>query len=161
MVPVWETDQNYLETSTGVFFPLHPAVTYAAAEHQGFLFWITCKWLKLLRKAGRFQLIQNSAPSVAGRRQCCMISLWKVEWISHKICVMKNQQIWILPGLFHSFRRVKTRKIMNFLKLWKSQTENLKIWEVKLLPCLKLVQLIIFRQSLLFTFFIQKFDRFF
>ena len=25
---------------------------------------------KLLRKASRFQVIQNSAPSVAGRRQC-------------------------------------------------------------------------------------------
>ena len=26
----------------------------------------------LMRKAGRLQLIQNSAPSVAGRRQCCI-----------------------------------------------------------------------------------------
>ena len=47
---------------------LNPAVTYAAAEHQGPLFWISCKRLKLLRKAGSLQLIQNSAPSVAGWR---------------------------------------------------------------------------------------------
>ena len=26
----------------------YPAVTYAAAEHQGRLFWITCKWLKAI-----------------------------------------------------------------------------------------------------------------
>ena len=42
----------------------HPAVTYAAAKHQGLLFW-TCKRLKLQRKTGHLQLIQNSAPSVA------------------------------------------------------------------------------------------------
>ena len=30
----------------------YPAVTYAASQHQGRLFWITCKRLKLLRKAG-------------------------------------------------------------------------------------------------------------
>ena len=28
---------------------------------------------KLLRKAGRLQLIQNSPPSVAGMRQCCIL----------------------------------------------------------------------------------------
>ena len=53
-------------------FQGNPAVTYAAAQHQGRLFWITCKRLKVLRKTGRLQLIQNSAPSVAGRRQCCI-----------------------------------------------------------------------------------------
>ena len=55
----------------------HPAITYATAEHQGRLFWITCKGLKLLRKAGCLELIQNLAPSVAGRRQCCI-------WIERK-----------------------------------------------------------------------------
>ena len=35
----------------------HPAVTYVAVEHQGHLFWITCKWLKLLRKSSRLQVI--------------------------------------------------------------------------------------------------------
>ena len=49
---------------------LHPTVTYAAAEHQGRLFWITCKQLKLLRKASRLQVIQNSVPSVVWRCQC-------------------------------------------------------------------------------------------
>ena len=48
----------------------NPALTYAAAEHQVRLFWITCKQLKLLRKASRSQVIQNSAPSVVLRRQC-------------------------------------------------------------------------------------------
>ena len=51
------------------------AVTYAAAEHQGRLFWITCKPLKLLRKASCLQVIQNSAPSVVQRRQCDIYKL--------------------------------------------------------------------------------------
>ena len=50
----------------------NPVVTYATAKHQGLLFWITCKRLKLLRKAGCLQLIQNLAPSVGGRHQCCI-----------------------------------------------------------------------------------------
>ena len=37
---------------------------------RGRLFGITCKRLKLLRKASRLQVIQNSTPSVAGWRQC-------------------------------------------------------------------------------------------
>ena len=37
---------------------------------DGAKFWITCKRLKLLRKAGRLQLIQNSAPSTIVWRQC-------------------------------------------------------------------------------------------
>ena len=49
---------------------INPAVTYAAAEHQGRLFWITCKRLKLLRKTSHLQVIQNSPPSVVRRRQC-------------------------------------------------------------------------------------------
>ena len=48
----------------------NPAVTHAAIEHQGHLFWITCKPLKLLRKASHLQVIQNSAPSVVRRCQC-------------------------------------------------------------------------------------------
>ena len=42
----------------------YPAVTYAAFQHQGRLFWITCNRPKLLRKAGCLQLIQNSALSM-------------------------------------------------------------------------------------------------
>ena len=37
---------------------------------EGVEFWISCKWLKLQRKAGRLQLIQNLAPSAARWRQC-------------------------------------------------------------------------------------------
>ena len=56
---------------TDMYVTYNPAVTYdAAAQHQGRLFWIICNWLKLLKKAGRLQLIQNSAPSVALGRQC-------------------------------------------------------------------------------------------
>ena len=33
-------------------------------------FWVSLKWLKLLRKAGHLQLIQNSAPSNIVWRQC-------------------------------------------------------------------------------------------
>ena len=48
----------------------YPVVTYAAAEHQGLLFQITCLRLKLRRKDSRLQVIKNSAPSVVGWRQC-------------------------------------------------------------------------------------------
>ena len=48
----------------------YPAVTYAAAEHQGHLFWNTCKRLRLLRKAIHLQVIQISVPSVVRRHQC-------------------------------------------------------------------------------------------
>ena len=37
---------------------------------DGAKFWISCKWLKLLRKASRLQLIQNSAPSTIVGRKC-------------------------------------------------------------------------------------------
>ena len=53
------------------------------SQHQGRLFWITCNRPKLLRKAGCLQLIQNSTPSVALMRQCCIRivrmpqNLWK------------------------------------------------------------------------------------
>ena len=47
-----------------------PAVTYAAAKRQGCLFWISCKWLKLMRKASCLQVIKNSLPSVVWWRQC-------------------------------------------------------------------------------------------
>ena len=53
-------------------YTCYPAFTYGTAEHQGCLFWITYKWLKVLRKASHLQIIQNSAPSVAGRYQCCI-----------------------------------------------------------------------------------------
>ena len=49
---------------------VHPAVTYAASQHQGRLFWIVCKRPSFLSSFSRLQLIQNSAPSVAGMRQC-------------------------------------------------------------------------------------------
>ena len=58
--------------------PPNPAVTYADTKHQGRLFWITCKWLKILRKASHLQVIQNSGPSVFGSvnvtsKFCCQI----------------------------------------------------------------------------------------
>ena len=65
---------NYVPVSKILYNPPdpNPAVTYAAFQHQGRLFWITCNRPKLLRKAGRLQLIQNSTPSVALMRQCCI-----------------------------------------------------------------------------------------
>ena len=41
-------------------------------------FWISRKQLKLLRKAGRLQLIQNLAPKVARRRQCDIRNNWPI-----------------------------------------------------------------------------------
>ena len=49
---------------------LYPAVTYAASQHQGRLFLIVCKRPALLNSFSRLQLIQNSAPSLTGMRQC-------------------------------------------------------------------------------------------
>jgi hypothetical protein len=49
---------------------INPAVTYAASQHQGRLFWIVCKRPAFLSSFSRLKLIQNSAPSVAGMRQC-------------------------------------------------------------------------------------------
>ena len=64
----------------------YPAVTYAAAEHQGRLFWITCKWLKLLRKASRLQVIQNLVPSVVRWRQCDIrIALFTITSLNSKV----------------------------------------------------------------------------
>ena len=48
----------------------YPAVTYATSQHQGRLFWIVCKQPAFLSSFSRLKLIQNSAPSVAGMRQC-------------------------------------------------------------------------------------------
>ena len=50
---------------------------------DGTEFWITCKRLKLLRKADRLQLIQNSVPSTIVWRQFDIrISWWKL-WMCH------------------------------------------------------------------------------
>mgnify|MGYP006975563436 CR=1 FL=1 len=68
---------------------MYPAVTHSAAKHQGPLFWITCKQLKQLRKAGSLQLIQNSAPFVAGRHQCCI-------WIPLKLTLNSEFEMWKL-----------------------------------------------------------------
>ena len=63
---------------------------------DGAEFWITCKWLKLLRKAGCLQLIQNSAPSTIGWRQCDI-------WMKRNNLVNKTQAIiiscWIIDRL--------------------------------------------------------------
>ena len=59
-----------------------PALTYAAAKHQGRLFWITCKQLKLLRKA-RESLTSDSKFSAL----CCSAtSMWH-----------PNNQNWFKP----------------------------------------------------------------
>ena len=64
--------KNYLSLHFFMFWQryTYPAVTYAASQHQGHLFWIVCMRPAFLRSFSRLQLIQNSAPSVAGMRQC-------------------------------------------------------------------------------------------
>ena len=59
----------------------HSAVTYVATQHQGRY----CKRLKLLRKAGRLQLIQNLVPSVAGWRQCYIRIAVLISYIYSKV----------------------------------------------------------------------------
>ena len=67
---------------------------------DGAEFWIICKWLKLLRKAGPLQLIQNSAPSTIVWCQCdIQIHTWhkmfsylvlaEGHWKSLKIVILK------------------------------------------------------------------------
>ena len=65
------------QVNQGKFYPVpwflyKPVLQYATTENQGRLFWITYKRLKLLKKAGRLQLIQNSTSSVALMWQYCI-----------------------------------------------------------------------------------------
>ena len=87
---------SYIDTSL-----VYPASTYAAPQHQGRLFWIICKRLKVRRKAGRLQLIQNLVPSVALGRQCCIrISKYVIKslcnylnisfWWGHDSCLLSS-----------------------------------------------------------------------
>ena len=67
---------------------MNPAVTYAASQPQGRLFWIVFKRPAFLSSFSCLQLIQNSAPSVAGMRQCDIrIDLIiKVRRLEHLLC---------------------------------------------------------------------------
>ena len=66
---------------------------------DGAEFWITCKRLKLLRKAGRLQSIQNSAPSTIRWRQCDIrigtVAHWSwTLWYSRKIFEQFLDDFW-------------------------------------------------------------------
>ena len=78
-----ETRNSYCWSNCNFVTCLHPAVTYAAAEHQGRLFWIICKWPKLLTKAGCLQLIQNSAI-------CCWVASM-LHLNQNANCELQNQ----------------------------------------------------------------------
>ena len=103
----------------------YPAVTYAAFQHQGRLFWITCKRPKLLRKAGRLQLIQNSTPSVALMRQCCIRIqeiynfLWRlIVDIVFFFVIVTNLKLF---SQFSKLRQIKNKfHILNLYKTCKS-----------------------------------------
>ena len=70
----------------------YPAVTYAASQHQGRLFWIVCKWPAFLSSFSWLQLIQNSVPSVAGIRQCDIrIVSTNLYSCQPKLKITKNQ----------------------------------------------------------------------
>ena len=74
---------------------LYPAVKYASAQHQGRLFWITCKRLKLLRKASCLQLIQNIATPV-------------VQWRQFDIRIFQPSRSKItqpMPGKYHTINK--------------------------------------------------------
>ena len=79
-----------------ILFIYHPAVTYAAFEHQRRLFWITCNRLKLLKKAGWLQLIQNSTPSVALMRQCCI----RIKRLVIIVCDWQIAVFWPFLAIF-------------------------------------------------------------
>ena len=63
----------------------HPAVTYAASQHQGRLFWIVCKRPAFLSCFSRLKTIQNLAPSAAGMRQCDIRIANKLEQLEFKL----------------------------------------------------------------------------
>ena len=74
-VKIWWVNFLAFMLWLGSLSKIYPAVTYAATQHQGRLFWITCKRLNILREASCLQVIQNSTPSVAGWQQCD-IRIW-------------------------------------------------------------------------------------
>ena len=94
----------------------YPAVTYAASQHQGRLFWIVCKWPAFLSSFSRLQLIQNSAPSVAGMRQCD-IRMKHSNRIHRKREWCKSAVIWL----------EKTREIAS-IYFWRGWVIDLQVW---------------------------------
>ena len=68
-------------------------------------FWISCQWLKLLRKASHWQLIQNPAPSTIVWRQCDIRRLKSWWWLS---CLFPQ------PNQNHHYLCIFLGKVGNF-----------------------------------------------
>ena len=78
---------------------------------DGVKFWITCKPLKLLRKAGQLQLIQDSAPSTILLCQCdiriytyvvqCVKGTKNIEMYLASICVQFHKHCGGNQKVFH------------------------------------------------------------
>ena len=113
---------NHKEMHNKGLFIDYPAVTYATFQHQGCLFWITCNRPKLLRKAGRLQLIQNSTPSVALMRQCCIqidclwrgnlmfiyFDLFRISWFSKFLRYFIFVSSWIIKPKHYDLKKYYT-----------------------------------------------------
>ena len=75
-------DKKFSRIQTITYFPIRMS-HWRHTMVDGAKFWITCKWLTLLRKAGCLQLIQNLAPSTIVWCQCDIrIGLSKIDWFS-------------------------------------------------------------------------------
>ena len=77
---------------------LYPFIQMSHWRHtmvDGTKFWINCKRLKLLRKAGHLQLIQNSAPYTIVRCQC------DIGMLQERYAIARNETKLRLSGTIH------------------------------------------------------------
>ena len=102
---------QFLKRLTTIISPL-----WMSHWHQqmvdGADFWISCKWLKALKKASQWQLIKCSAPSTICWRQCDIrISMWQKKMNTHctVICIKVKFAVTLIDGIYTFFfcRRVQ------------------------------------------------------
>ena len=92
---------------------------------DGAEFWISCKWLKALRKASQWKLIKFSAPSTISWRQCDIRIF--TGWV--ELSVIRNRAL--LGGCFLSASRLnlfRSGKNDSFFSTWWSFSLNMSIF---------------------------------
>ena len=141
--------------------PPNPAVTYAAFQYQGRLFWITCKRPKLLRKAGCLQLIQNSTPSVTLMRQCCI----RIFILDQPTASLENCYLQLKFETLLRLLRLKllSREVAEVARVQEKKVDQ-KFWNLQFLSYTNVIHLkrklrtIVF-QNWIFDFFIEKWGK--
>ena len=74
-------------------------------------FWISCKWLKALRKASQWQLIKCSAPSPICWHQCDIRMPHLLSWVQYGLLFKNESNKQIASGYYH--RDSFTKKSLN------------------------------------------------